>query len=106
MAELDIASQNMYGYRHTGPNDPPTRVRIVAGTQIPPDLVDFEDAGDDWAEANPEPITPVVTQPTDEEEGDLEGMSKDELRTLADERGVEVGSNATKADIVAALQAA
>lgn len=42
MAELDIAKSDMYGYRETGPNEPATRVRVVAGTPIPPDLINLE----------------------------------------------------------------
>lgn len=42
MAEVKIADQNMYGYRVTGPHEPRTQVRVIAGQQIPPDLVDLE----------------------------------------------------------------
>lgn len=46
MTELKIADKNMYGYRYTGAHEPPTRVRVFAGTQIPPDLVDLEAASE------------------------------------------------------------
>jgi hypothetical protein len=51
MTELKIADQNMYGYRYTGPHEPPTRVRVIAGTEIPPDLVDLGPMPDE--DANP-----------------------------------------------------
>ena len=45
MAEVDLAKRDMYGYRETMPGEK-SRVRIVAGTPIPPDLTDLEDADD------------------------------------------------------------
>lgn len=46
MAELEIAKKDMYGYRQVMP-DHRTRVRVFAGTPIPPDLIDLESAGDE-----------------------------------------------------------
>lgn len=48
----------------------------------------------------PETFAPTA----DVEVVDLEGMTKDELIGLADERGVQVTSSMNKADIVAALE--
>ena len=42
----------------------------------------------------------------DEKNGDYESMKKDELVALAEERGVEVKSSMTKAEIIEALEAA
>lgn len=46
MTELKIADQDMYGYRTTGPHEPDTRVRVIAGTEIPPDLHSLEPTKD------------------------------------------------------------
>jgi len=45
MAEVDLAKRDMYGYREVMPGER-SRVRVVAGTPIPPDLTDLEDADD------------------------------------------------------------
>lgn len=46
MAEVKIADQDMYGYRTTGTHEPDTRVRVIAGTEIPPDLHSLEPTDD------------------------------------------------------------
>jgi hypothetical protein len=67
--ELKIADQDMYGYRHTGPHEPPTRVRVIAGQQIPPDLVDLE-ATKDFAEQRQYPDV-VAAHQSEEQQAEL-----------------------------------
>lgn len=74
--ELKLADQDMYGYRHTGPHEPPTRVRVIAGTQIPPDLVDLEPT-DDFQEQRQYP---------DVSAAQIASMSEEEQQQAAKDR--------------------
>ena len=63
------------------------------------------DESENDGEATPRPgvakVEPVRAAP----DGDLDGMTKDELLAEAERRKVTVSSSATKADIVTALKA-
>lgn len=122
MAELEIAKQDMYGYRQVMP-DHRTRVRVFAGTPIPPDLVDLESAGD---ELQPQTIydTQEATSATMSEaeqqaaharwEADkqavpvstanLHDLKKDDLVARAEAAGVD--SSGTKDELVERLEKA
>lgn len=58
------------------------------------------------AAAAPEPAEKAAETVSGPQEGDLETMTKAQLKKLAAERGVKVAAKATNADIVAAIKAA
>jgi hypothetical protein len=81
--------------------------------QLNRDLAMFEGAGmDEQAEAVKARLAEFGEEPTAETpepepapEPKLDDLKKDELRALADERGLEVSDSATKAELVEALEA-
>lgn len=78
MTEVKIADQDMYGYRVTGPLEPRTQVRVMAGSTIPPDLVDLEPTSDFQDEVQ-YPENTAATMSAEEQEQ----ASKDREKAIA-----------------------
>lgn len=94
----EVAARNLYGYRNHGPNIR-TRVRVMAGDPIPPDLVDMEDAPDLERPYANLPQTAATTAPA----ASYDDMTVKDLEKLVRDRGVEADGT-KKADLVAALE--
>ena len=81
------------------------RVMLGDGSAVLPDHVDGDEPVQTLPPVGPEPVMPAGTPVPPADAEDLEGKTKDELQTLAAQRGVQVPAKATKADLVAALLA-